>query len=545
MDTRENNQKPYDFPIADRDNVARIAADSPELLKDLREYKRIYAPLLITVIAMICFGLIMLFSASLSASYSDHNHNSMHIFLKQAVFNLGTLAVAYGIARFVPLEKFRRPWMMWTIYGVTTVLLLYVTVKGVALNNAQRWINLMGLFQFQPSELAKLSSVLFLAIYFGDLKKRMPLSALHEPGAGKNGKPGYKQYGWHYVTWPLLLMGFWIILVAVQPHVSGAFILMLVALIPFLVASIPLKVWGQGLLWLLPFILVGAALAFALYPVISGGESLASFIEGQFAHVKQRAETFEDIDSVSDDQNYQNRQARIAMGAGGLTGLGLGQGRQKYNYLPMIQNDYILPAIAEELGLLGTVTVLLLFILFFFLGMKVAWRARDVFGAIIAYGFTFTITLHALLNFAVASEVIPTTGISLPFFSAGGTSNIVFILEVGLILGISRTSLRWNRTVTENLITPEEEAAQRKEKERYERLAQRKLTMKHERGATRAARRRKRDQARRRATKAKTRRQQSGASSRRPMPNEARRAAGDQPKPTYDFARRGGNHYDG
>ena len=153
--------------------------------------------------------------------------------------------------------------------------------------------------------------------------------------------------------------------------------------------------------------------------------------------------------------------------------------------------------------------------------------------------------LHALLNFAVASEVIPTTGISLPFFSAGGTSNIVFILEVGLILGISRTSLRWNRTVTENLITPEEEAAQRKEKERYERLAQRKLTMKHERGATRAARRRKRDQARRRATKAKTRRQQSGASSRRPMPNEARRAAGDQPKPTYDFARRGGNHYDG
>jgi len=158
------------------------------------------------------------------------------------------------------------------------------------------------------------------------------------------------------------------------------------------------------------------------------------------------------------DQSYQTRQAEITMGTGGLTGVGLGQGRQKYNYLPMVHNDYIFPAIAEELGFIGTMTVLILFAIQFFLGVKISLNANSVYSSLIAWGFSFLIIFQVLLNVGVATKVIPATGITLPFFSYGGTSNIIFLVEIGMVLCVSRTGQASDPVLRKNLISSAGEA---------------------------------------------------------------------------------------
>jgi cell division protein FtsW len=171
---------------------------------------------------------------------------------------------------------------------------------------------------------------------------------------------------------------------------------------------------------------------------------LQDSLKSNFRHVTERIDTFLHPESASSDDTYQIDQSIIAIGSGGLTGLGLGAGRQKYNYLPEAHNDFVFAIIGEELGFVGTTAVLLLFVLFMLIGVSITARASDSFAAILAGGYTMLISIQAFLNIAVATRTIPATGISLPFFSYGGSSNFFFLIAIGLILSVSRTGQRLN-----------------------------------------------------------------------------------------------------
>ncbi|HHT25080.1 MAG TPA: FtsW/RodA/SpoVE family cell cycle protein [Clostridiaceae bacterium] len=437
----ENNQ--YDLTLSKPNE--KPEEKEADFLSELGKFRRLNAPLLIVTIVLVCFGLIMLFSASMSTSFATQADDSKYYFIRQA----GMIALGLGaglfIANFFEIKSLNKKWLVLGAYVFTTILLILVIVKGRNEMGATRWLNI-GPIGLQPSEVAKFSSVLFLAYYFSFTK-----------GARARGKFQAKSPSQQFwldgridFLFPVLILGFWLILIVIQPHLSGAIIFLVLCFAVFLAARIPWKSWLSGIIQLLPILLIITVLVSLILPVTKG-MTLSEFIENKFAHSAKRIETFEATDEVSEDQSYQIRQAEIAMGTGGLTGVGLGQGRQKYNYLPQVHNDYIFPAIAEELGYLGTMSVLILFAIQFFIGVKIALNANSVFACLIAWGYSFLIILQVLLNVAVATEVIPATGITLPFFSYGGTSNIVFLVEIGMVLCVSRTGQTANKVLSQNL----------------------------------------------------------------------------------------------
>ncbi|NLJ69994.1 MAG: FtsW/RodA/SpoVE family cell cycle protein [Clostridiaceae bacterium] len=437
----ENNQ--YDLTLRKPDE--KPEETEVDLLDELGKFRRLNAPLLIVTIVLVCFGLIMLFSASMSTSFATQGDDSKYYFIRQAGMVALGLGVGLVLASFFEIKSFNNKWIVSGAYIVTTILLALVIIQGRSEMGATRWLNI-GPIGLQPSEVAKFSSVLFLAHYFSFTKS--------ERAKGKfRAKTPSRQFwldGRIDFLFPVLILGFWLILIVIQPHLSGAIIFCALCFAVFLAARIPWKSWLSGIIQLLPIILVGIILVSLILPATKG-VTLSEFIANKFAHSAKRIETFEDADEVSEDQRYQIRQAEIAMGTGGLTGVGLGQGRQKYNYLPQVHNDYIFPAIAEELGYLGTMSVLILFAIQFIIGVKVTLNANSVFACLIAWGYSFLIILQVLLNVAVAAELIPATGITLPFFSYGGTSNIVFLVEIGMVLCVSRTGQTANKVLTQNL----------------------------------------------------------------------------------------------
>ena len=233
-------------------------------------------------------------------------------------------------------------------------------------------------------------------------------------------------------------MGVWLILIVLQPHVSGFIIMSAIILSVFIAAGIPWKSWLSGLLQLLPILLALIVILSAVFPQWKG-VTLQEFVDEKFAHAQNRLDTHNNPDEATSDDIHQVRQAKIALGSGGLTGVGLGNGRQKFNYLPEAHNDYVFAIIGEELGFLGTTCVLALFLAFLIIGLDIAGRAERPFAGMLAIGYTILISLQALLNMAVAAQVIPATGISLPFFSFGGSSNLFFIVAAGMILCVSRS----------------------------------------------------------------------------------------------------------
>ncbi|NLC88477.1 MAG: FtsW/RodA/SpoVE family cell cycle protein [Clostridiaceae bacterium] len=245
-------------------------------------------------------------------------------------------------------------------------------------------------------------------------------------------------------TRPLLLMGLWVILVLLQPHMSGAIILTVLTILMFIMGKIPPASLVRGLLLhAIPLLLVALLLFSLLIPVVYD-KSMPEFVSERFAHSQKRMDLFRDRDSVDADGRRQIEQAEIAFGVGGLTGVGLGRSTQKLNWLAEAHNDFIFPIIGEELGLIGTLSVLLFFMLFLISGFSIAARASNMAARNIAAGFTFLIVFQAFLNMAVATSLIPATGISLPFFSAGGTANIIFAVAAALILCVSKTGVQRN-----------------------------------------------------------------------------------------------------
>ena len=353
---------------------------------------------------LICFGAIMSYSAS--AVYAEQKFDSAsYFFLRYVLFAVLAVAVT------VPFVALAKPWF-WRLFGVgayaaSIVLLLLVLVIGVAEGDAQRWIDL-GFITIQPSEIAKVAVVMTLALYMSKYEKEITSTHLFG-GSFRKG-----------VFMPLMILGLICGLVVLERHISGLMIIGLLGLVVMFLGGTRIK-WLALLLGLL-----GVAGVFLIF--VS-------------SYAQTRVDIWLHIDEVDPlGAAWQTLQGLYAIGSGGFFGLGLGSSRQKFGYVSQPQNDFIFTIICEELGFIGAGALLLVFGLLIWRGIKIGQRAPDKFCALTVWGLTFKIALQVVMNVAVVTNSMPNTGISLPFFSSGGTSLMIQIFEVGIILSISRFS---------------------------------------------------------------------------------------------------------
>lgn len=352
-------------------------------------------PFLMLVLLLLAVGLVMLYSASSAQSMYDTRYVSSTRYLQKqavcAVLGLGCMAL---FSR-VPAEFWYRA--AWPLYGVSIALLLGVLAVGESVNGARRWINIAGL-QFQPSELAKFTMILLFA----------RLTRVFGPDA--------KKFRFGVLGFGAALMGI-LVPLALEKHLSAIMLMGMVAVVMMFVA-------GTSARWLL----AGAGAA-ALFVVI-----YISFM----GYAGDRVTAWLHPEADPGDTGYQILQSLYAIGSGGLFGLGLGKSRQKYLYLPFQYNDYIFAVICEELGLVGALLIVALFCVTILRGYWIALRARDRFSTVLAAGLVTLIAVQTILNLGVVTNLLPSTGIALPFFSYGGTALAVNLGEMGIVLSISR-----------------------------------------------------------------------------------------------------------
>ena len=357
---------------------------------------RIDIPFLILVLVLTAFGLIMVASASYVYGYYEEGDSYFYI-KKQLLFAVAGIAVMFGVAFFDyhRLRKYAFP-----LLCVSVVLLILVLIPGIgkAVGDARRWLD-FGV-RFQPSEIGKFAIVISFASYISANYKNM-----------NKFKVG---------VLPLLIMlGTVVFLVAIETHLSGAIVIMAVGAIMMFVGGVQLRYFAMAL---------GAAGA--------GFTVLILFTDYMTGRIKIWLDPFSD----TGDAGYQIVQSLYAIGSGGLMGLGLGQSRQKHLYLPESQNDYIFSIVAEELGFVGALLLILLFVMLIWRGFYIALNARDKFGSLIVVGIIGRVAVQTILNIAVVTNALPSTGITLPFFSYGGTSLMLLLFEMGVVLSVSRFS---------------------------------------------------------------------------------------------------------
>ncbi len=360
-------------------------------------------PLVIIVITLICFGLLMLFSASFSKAYYESGDSYAYI-RPQAIF-AGIGFVAMLAISYVDYHLFYK--FAWLIYGVAIALLLVVLVDTFALSEgvAQRWIEI-GSFSFQPSEIGKFAVVVIIAYLLS--KNQNKLTSLRDTVI-----PTFVCAG--------LIAG----LILAERHLSGFVITVTLAIIVMFVGGIQVR-------WFV--ILGGIGVAIALILV---------FTTPVFDYIDERLIGWLDpfaTDLPDDVDPYQTIQSLYAIGSGQLFGVGLGQSIQKHSYLPAAQNDFIFSIVCEELGFIGGMIVILLFIALMWRGIVISINAKDKFGMLLGLGMTATVGIQAAYNICVVTNAFPNTGISLPFFSYGGTAMLVTCGMMGVLLSVSRNS---------------------------------------------------------------------------------------------------------
>ncbi len=352
-------------------------------------------PFLILTLLLLAVGLIMLYSASSAQSmYDTHYTSSTRYLQKQAFCAIIGLGAMWLFSR-IPAEFWLR--FAWPLYGVSIVLLLLVLVAGESVNGARRWINIAGI-QFQPSEVAKFTMI----VLFARLTK----------GFG----PNARTFRYGVLGFGAALLGI-LIPLALEKHLSAIMLMGMVAVVMMFVAGTHPK-------WLLAG--AGAAVVFVLIYITFMG------------YAGDRVTAWLHPESDPSDTGYQILQSLYAIGSGGLFGLGFGKSRQKYLYLPFQYNDYIFAIICEELGLVGAVLIIVLFAALILRGYWIALRARDRFSTVFAAGLVTLIAVQTVLNLCVVTNLLPSTGIALPFFSYGGTALAVNLGEMGVVLSISR-----------------------------------------------------------------------------------------------------------
>ena len=360
-------------------------------------------PFLVLVLMLTVIGLIMLFSASFPSAMNEYGDPTYYV-RRQGAF------AAAGIAAMLAMGKFNYQ----RLRGISTialigsmVLLACVLVPGLGFSEggATRWLRLFLVAgpTYQPSEVAKLGIIIYFAATISQRKDRM-----------RTFRYGILPYA--------CILAVYAVLMLMEPHMSGCILLLGIGAVMMVVGGMQ---WG--------WIAAGGALA-------GGGLYMMLFTDlmEKIGYNSSRIQTWRDPWWDAGDKSYQMAQSLIAIGSGGLLGVGLGKSRQKFMFLPEEHNDFIFAIVCEELGYIGAGLILILFALLILLGYWIAIHARDRFGALLVVGVITQIGLQTFLNVAVVTGLIPATGISLPFFSYGGTALLIQLFEVGIVLSVSR-----------------------------------------------------------------------------------------------------------
>ncbi len=356
--------------------------------------------LLLIVALLMMGGLLSLFSATY---YKAVDHGDALLEVKKQLIGIGLGAVLMLITSRIPYTFWQQPRVVVTALVGSYALLIVVLIPGIGvyLNGSRRWISVAGM-SFQPSELAKIASVLYLASTLSFRLKQV------------------EKFFTGIV--PLLIVpGLMFLLILQQPNLSTAGSIMIVSVLMMLLAGAR---WGHLSLMGVAGLCVGMVYA---------------WIE---PYRRERLLSFRNPFAQMSDEGYQLAQSLIAIGSGGLFGRGLGQGRQKFSYLPYPESDFIFAIIGEDFGLFGCAVVILLFVAFAFAGMRIAVSCPDRYGCLLAAGLTAMIAIQAFINIGVVVGVMPTTGLPLPFFSAGGTSISMLMAAVGILLSVSRSTAK-------------------------------------------------------------------------------------------------------
>ena len=352
------------------------------------------------MVLLLVLGLITLFSATYYPKTVAGDPLSA---VKKQLIGVGLGAAACVFLSRVPYRALRSKRVMLALLAVSAVLLILVIIPGVgvSINGSRRWMNILGL-SMQPSEFAKYAMVIFMA---GALDRRSE-----------------ELYNLFRGVIPLLIVpGVMFLLILEQPNLSTGGSILICALAMLFCA---------GLRWI-HLGLLGVC-----------GAGVFAFYAWSAPYRRERLLSFRDPFAKMSDEGYQLSQSLIALGSGGLFGMGLGQGKQKFAYLPYPESDFIFAIVGEDFGLAGCTVVIVLFALFVYAGMRVSLRCPDRYGCLLGAGVTSMIGLQAFINMGVVTGIMPTTGLPLPFFSAGGTSVSMIMAAVGILLSISRTSGR-------------------------------------------------------------------------------------------------------
>lgn len=365
--------------------------------------------LLLSVIILIGLGTIMIFSASSASAYYKVGGTSYDV-LKTQLLYTGVSVVVLIFFTKLSYRFISRFSIFIYIVSIGLLALVYSPL-GRTYNKARRWIQLG--IQFQPSEFLKFAVVLFVAYMLSDSKIRPKSITLR---------------GFYMYILPLCVsLG----LVALEPHISCVIILL------FVIVAMMLEGGVRWPTFVLCIGLVGAAAAVLIF---FADKINLKGLGIDFSYITDRVNTHLSGSEASENDAYQITQSLYAIGSGGLFGRGLGKSVQKYLYLPEPYNDFIFSILAEELGFIGVVVVIMLYTVLIMRGFKVSKEAPDGMGSLIAFGFTCNILIQVVLNLCVVSKIIPVTGVSLPFFSYGGTSLLILSAEMGMVLNISKNS---------------------------------------------------------------------------------------------------------
>lgn len=361
---------------------------------------------------LLVVGLVMMSSASYAWAYSEHDGDGLFYARNQLInAGIGFVAMIFFMKMdYHNFKKIRIPLIKkfniaGLAYVVGLVFLIMVLVMGTDEGGdmgATRWL-VLGPINFQPSEIAKLTIIIFFAYSMekdGDKMNRFEI--------------GIVKY--------VLLLAPYVICIYLQPHLSGLMLIGTIAIAMVLCGGANRKQFVT---------LAVAAVALAVGVIYWQGSIEGSYVS---TRIKSWMDPFADILN----ETWQTANSLIAIGSGGLFGLGLGNSRQKYLYLPETKNDFVFPIVCEELGFVGALAIIIVFLLLVIEGYSIAARCKDRFGMLIAVGITTQIGIQTVFNLAVVSNLIPNTGISLPFFSYGGTALIMQLAEMGIMLNISQ-----------------------------------------------------------------------------------------------------------
>ena len=349
----------------------------------------------ITVLILLAMGVIMVFSASSHYALTKMG-NSYHFLIRQLLWAGVGLAAMLFMASF-NYKQLKKISFLVFILGLALLVIVFIPGIGDTRNNATRWIDLR-FTTVQPSEIMKLGIILFFAASLAKRGDRI------------------KKF-WAGLCPYLIIIGVIDVLLLLEPHMSAAAVITAIGVILLFAAGA--KVWH--------FVLLAA-------PALAGAAALIVTSEYRLRRITAFLDPWQD--KMGD--GWQIIQSLYAIGSGGLFGLGLGKSRQKFLYIPEPHNDFIFSILAEELGFVGVVAVLALFLIFIWRGLRVAMSAPDLFGGFVALGITMMVAIQVVINIAVVTSSMPVTGMSLPFFSYGGTALSILMAAVGILLNISR-----------------------------------------------------------------------------------------------------------